>query len=348
MIRFTQSPWTITFTGRRIGSDCYIYSDERACLILEHTPIGSNDENLISCQINGVRVGGWYTTSDLYLEVDFTYLLRNLPIGQTFTIDLWTENAQTLSFSQTFYYVGGVDLKREVCPLPSELIQALPTTSGAYINGYICAPNSILGVPGGYQYPYIQLEMTDWSWVPNVGGSWTTPESYSNNGNQSTVLFRGDTKAIRFSDKNDSYIINLEETGPCDELVLVCWKSRTGNWRQVLFSTKNQSTKIDSTNQTDPLGNDYSTVKTYSQSVDLEIKGLTRHSLWWYQDILTSNEIYMLPYTYNMIHEDGLTYLYEYGQINRCDITNNKVTQKNGNSKLFDFTLTMKYRQFPI
>lgn len=350
MIILNNNNWVVSFNGVEdpVTGKLNFYDGDRVILQIRNTGIvHSDDEKLITFVLNDRRAS-WYCTDNLSLDVDTTYLFKALDRNTDITMYLYTENADTLQITKTVRVIDGISPQTVMIPKPLEMIASLPTTAGWYDKGnYVAAPN-VLVAPAEGTYPHIFIEVTDPSWLQCKNGTWSAPESYSSNGNLYTEEILPSATGLRISDKNDYYHTRIEKASKCEELVLVCWKSQFGNWRQCYFPVRKIASATSGSNQLQQLGANYATLKERECTVDLFIDGLTRHSLWWYNDLILSGEVYMMKYDYNMGLTQNLDQLWMYGDTIRCDVTTNKYTMVDGDRKFQSFQATLKYRQYNI
>lgn len=320
------------------------------------------------------------------LKVDITYLLKSYaePFdiwgnhGEPYsepnsgmrtytprTLSLYTENTQSVSASDEIIILEGKSLVEMPHPLYEE-IQNIDTTyiDSVFNRARVFPPNVILRAGEDHYQTYF---ITNDIWV-----ECPAEEMYECNADYSLsdtpILFFGNTygngnggcicpqftntKGFGFKGKLGNYVIPYTRIGehPCKEYVVVRWRSCTGNYRQHIFECRNITSNLDSSTKTDPMGTEFRNLVTGSYQFDIHLSGLTRYSLWYYQDILTSEEIWCAPYIWGEPFSDfvgnGTAIETRVDEQYACSVVSpKKYTLPNGNaSKFYDFDCTLKYK----
>ncbi len=344
------------------------------------------DDGLIRLVLDNTTIGSYYASHDLVndvwtLEVDITYLLKDLTepytgwggtITGSFntktytprTLFVYTENNNTVSCTVDIVILGGHKLAAMPHPFYDEMRGTVPeaVTSQSGISR-VQPPNVMLQleVPNTpetrYSYP-VWFEC-DTTWYRNSTGSATVfASNWPNlsNGNGGTVGTKTQNP-IYYIGKDGKYKIDFQTIAytDCSLYAIVRWKSKTGNWRQHIFEVKNITDNLDGSTVIDNIGTSYRSLVENSYQFDIHLSGLTRYSLWYYQDILSSEEIYccvgnMQYNEFQLLTQwgDGMQYTLPTTAPSEllCSVTSpKKYTVPNGNGQLYDFDCTLKYKK---
>lgn len=347
------------------------------------------DDGLIRVTLDGTTIGAYYASHDLVndvwsLEVDITYLLKDLTepytgwgglINQSKptksyterTLLVMTENTQSVNCEADIVILGGHRLAAMPHPLYEEMLSTVP--EDVHSNSAICRvqpPNIMLqlDIPN---YSDFRRSYPVWfecgnDWKHNTTGTASILRSQNpnlSNGNGGSVGIA--TKSpIYWIGKDGTYKIQFQaiDMNECQNYAVVRWKSKTGNWRQHIFEVRNITDNLDGSTVIDNIGTSYRSLVENSYQFDIHLSGLTRYSLWYYQDILSSEEIYCCV---------GNTQAYDFTLLTQwvdpagavpetlpttgpsellCSVVSpKKYTVPNGNGQLYDFDCTLKYKK---
>lgn len=342
------------------------------------------DDGLIRLVLDGTTIGGYYASHDLVndiwsLEVDITYLLKNLAEPYTVwggilsqqagnvktyterTLTVYTENTQSVNCEADIVILDGHKLAAMPHPLYDEMLASVP--EDVHSEAGFCRvqpPNVILtmeqnstGVSSVGICP-VWMEIGDlWSRNAQGTGYFVTYCPTLSNGNGGTVAMNYTTGGMYWVGKNGKYYIPFQciKYNDCQQYAIVRWKSKTGNWRQHIFEVRNITDNLDGSTVIDNIGTSYRSLVENSYQFDIHLSGLTRYGLWYYQDILSSEEIYccvgntqstdwmMLADCTNGIPTTGPSELL-------CSVVSpKKYAVPNGTGKLYDFDCTFKYKK---
>lgn len=339
----------------------------------------SDEDGLVRVTLDGTTIGSYYATKNPVtgrwnLEVDITYLLKDLTEpysdwGDPYTtkaytprtIAVTTENTDSVSCSVDIVILEGFSLLRMPHPIYEELVNV----DSGYVysiagHSRVDPPNVMLRCGDG---PYshgvvchdVWFECGDGWYDINRHGAVTNTlvtdfgTGYSNGNGGSVCQDFAIYAGIAYKGKTSNYKILWQWIGdyPCKDYCIVRWKSCTGNWRQHIFEVRNITDNLDGSTMTDPMGTDYRTITESSYQFDIHLSGLTRYSLWYYQDLLTSKDISMhfIP-AGQLLEVAGITPTTGKDGMTPCSVVNpKKYTAPNGNSKLYDFDCTLKYKK---
>lgn len=197
-----------------------------------------------------------------------------------------------------------------------------------------------LGIEGAHNWHYFGANGT-----PSADsiGEWDNCQSNGNGGvgypgivNLYGIAFHGKDEWYRiWFDKRDMY--------SCTEYAVVRWKSCTGNWRTAMFEATNYTTNLDGTTETNPLYDNYVELHGNTYQFDIHLDGLTRYGLWYYQDILSSPEIYAEIWPNSELINNSASRPKRL----RCSVVNpKKYVVPNGDAtKFYDFDCTLRYKK---
>ncbi len=344
------------------------------------------DDGLIRLVLDNTTIGAYYASHDLVndvwtLEVDITYLLKDLTepyTGWGATIDntaydtktytprtllVYTENNNTVSCTVDIVILGGHKLSAMQRPLFTEMMNTVPEDANAIAAiSRVQPPNVILNIELPISstgiYP-VWVECLD-SWAetqhtPTNGNYIVGTAPTLSNGNGGSVGLDPQTSVLWWHGKNKKHCIPIQKINgqQCDSYAIVRWKSKTGNWRQHIFEVKNITDNLDGSTVIDNIGTSYRSLVENSYQFDIHLSGLTRYSLWYYQDILSSEEIYCCVMNTQFNEWLMLCDLDESETLPTaapsellCSVTSpKKYTVPNGNGQLYDFYCTLKYKK---
>lgn len=346
----------------------------------------SDEDGLLRLVLDGSTIGSYYASRDRVtgvwsIEVDITYLLKDLaeqmsswglnvcgaPTEKTYTprtIVLYSENTDTVVCSADIVILEGHSLDKMVHPIYEEAsTSVVEVRSLRDMYARVQPPNVMLKFGNGNDtltFGDVWFECGDsWEYIsaPNTTSNILEDFKSCTNGNGGTVCIdTTDVGYIYYSGKQGKYRTGFSYIGQdlCKEYAVVRWKSCTGNWRQHIFEVRNITNNLDSSTITDPIGTEYRTLTEDSYQFDIYLSGLTKYSMWYYQDILTSKEIYCTI----LGGGSGENYaLFTQDMVNShpdksysCSVVNpKKFAVPNGNSnKFYDFSCTLKYKKCGI
>lgn len=339
------------------------------------------DDGLLRLVLDGTTIGSYYATKDditgvWSIEVDITYLLKDLKEPYTAwggtinqskptktytqrTLSVYTENTSSVSCYVDIVILDGHRISGMPHPYYDEMLnfaQEDVLYNGRYIDR-VQPPNVVLFPSQRYiattNFP-IWIECCDhWKQMGEKMFSYVYPNLSNGNGGSIGIMINSPISWTG-TNENGTYKINFIDIDrkDCQLHALVRWKSKTGNWRQHFFEVKNITDNLDGSTVTDNIGTSYRSLVENSYQFDIHISGLTRYGLWYYQDILSSDEIYccvstddlgMLANIGNAIPDElptsGPSELL-------CSVVNpKKYVVPNGTDKLYDFDCTLKYKK---
>ncbi|MBQ1571865.1 MAG: hypothetical protein IIZ78_12115 [Clostridiales bacterium] len=324
----------------------------------------SDEDGLIRVTLDGTTIGSYYAVKDHVtgwrwdLEVDITYLLKDLAEVEDIrrwnttyrtyrprTLSVTTENTGSVSCSIDIVILNGHSMLRMAHPIYEEIMNVdsgYPTSNAG--RARIDPPNVMLW--GGTEI--LEIECGDGWYIVDNNGVVTNDNIYTlggySNGNGATVGIQpiAYPNGIAYRGKDKNYIIKFQEIdrNTCGDYCSVRWKSCTGNWRNHMFEVRNITSNLDGSTMTDQLGTEYRTINGTSYQLDIHLSGLTRYGLWYYQDMLTSEEIYVDCYKNGFLDE-----FVHHVEVPCSVVSPKKYTVPNGNGKLYDFDCTLKYKK---
>ena len=340
------------------------------------------DDGLLRVVLDGTSIGFYYASHDLVndiwsIEVDITYALKNAVEPYTGwggitdstayetkvytprTLSVFTENNETVSCSEDIVILNGHQLSAMQRPLYDDMMPTIPEDASHQNSiSRVQPPNVILNldmpITSTGIYP-VWVECCD-SWTdtrhtPTDGNYIVAERPTLSNGNGGSVGLDTQLDNLWWHGKDRNYCIPIQKISSqqCEQYAVVRWKSKTGNWRQHIFEVKNITDNIDSSTVIDNIGTSYRSLVENSYQFDIHLSGLTRYSLWYYQDILSSDEIYCCGLRdMAMLCDLGESETLPTTAPNEllCSVSNpKKYAVPNGTGKLYDFDCTLKYKK---
>lgn len=358
MIRLTNNSRYLLIDGLTISTYNYVYDNTNIGVnILYPTHPISLLERYYVLYIN--KSGNTYDyradffpNSDGSLNINLSSILKILGInvGDSFTLDIIGYQdleflTSSFSFNITLTLHNGINRDSYIYPVCVEGVQNL----GSSTSDKIFPPNKIyVGqglVNGVSRYTPVIVETTLYQmWEGYNGSNWTSLSTYSGD----SYVFNTLTNyypIVRCDNKVGQYCINQELV--CGEFVILRWKSIFGNTRQNVFLVESINDDTKNT-QASIIGNGLSDFKTKTNSIVVSVKGLTRYGLWYYSDILNSEDIHITKNVKDSVINNSVNNTFNYLDtvFTKCTVKESNYTVEYNNNQFYDLSLTIEYSNY--
>jgi hypothetical protein len=299
--------------------------------------------------INGTFMGTYLADKDGSLKFELNYALRDIPDFLSFTMDLVSKETR---FMLTGVIKPGVSKPNLMFPVPKEYINIYgPTITG--IQGHetrstVFPPNVIYSLP-----PYMAIRNV----CPIIFES-TYDNFYSvYNGNTRNLSTLGQpytdsfiiderSQYLMLTDINKKqYNIPIKELDECEEYCIVRWISVFGQLRQHVFKVKTITDSINSSIDIIELSNAIHKEKNTDNSITISVEGLTRYSLWYYQDLLTSKEIHATKIINDSLYNPETAIETLKLDHTLVDVSDSEVVVNPG-TQFYDLEMNLTFKQF--
>ena len=272
------------------------YRDESIGVQVLYPSAGGAVNESYDLAINGTFMGTYLTDKDGSLKFELNYALRNIPDFLSFTMDLVSKDAR---FMLTGIMKPGVSKPNLMFPVPKEYIQVYGRTiigiQGHETRSTIFPPNVLYSLP-----PYnairdvcpIIFESNYDNFYSVYNGNTTYLKTLGQPYTDSFIIDRPAQYLMLTDINKKQYNIPINELDGCEEYAIVRWVSVFGMLRQHVFKVKTITDSINSSIDIIKFANATHKEKNTDNSITISVEGLTRYSLWYYQDLLTSKEIH--------------------------------------------------------
>lgn len=325
------------------------YRDESIGVQVLYPSAGGAVNESYDLVINGTFIATFLADKDGSLKFELNFALRDIPDFLSFTMDLVSKETR---FMLTGIIKPGVSKNNLQFPIPKEYIQVFGATiigsTGHETRSTIFPPNVIYSLP-----PYMAIRNR----CPIIFES-TYDNFYSvYNGNTTNLSTLGipypnsfiiDDAAqyIMLADINKKqYNIPIKELDQCEEYCIVRWISVFGQLRQHVFKVKTISDSINSSIDIIEFSNATHKEKNTDNSITISVEGLTRYSLWYYQDLLTSKEIHATKIISDSLYNPETAIETLKLDHTLVDVNDSEVAVSPGN-EFFDLSINLTFKQF--
>ena len=325
-----------------------VYRDESIGLQVIYPNAGGAVNETYDLVINGTFIASYLTDKKGELKIELNYAIRDINDYSTFSLDLVGKETR---FMITLQIKPGVAKNNLMFPVPKEYLQVYGQTVvgmfGHETRSTIFPPNVMYKLPPAMSIrdvcPII-FESTYDNFYSVVGGNLYVLQHPTGYPNSFLVDSYSDSVMMTDINKKD-YYIHLKEIDMCDEFVIVRWISRFGQLRQHIFKVKTITDSIDSSLELIEFANATHKEKNTSNNITIQIEGLTRYSLWYYQDLLTSKEIHatkIIPDSFYNPQDEIETLKFDHTLV---DVSDSDV-QLNPGTQFYDLEMNLIFKQF--
>lgn len=299
--------------------------------------------------INGTFIATFLADKDGSLKFELNFALRDIPDFLSFTMDLVSKETR---FMLSGIIKPGVSKPNLMFPIPKEYINIYgPTITGGVgheTRSTIFPPNVLYSLP-----PYMAIRNV----CPIIFES-TYDNFYSvYNGNTRNLSTLGQpytdsfiiderSQYLMLTDINKKqYNIPIKELDECEEYAIVRWVSVFGMLRQHVFKVKTITDSISSSIDIIEFSNATHKEKNVDNSITISVEGLTRYSLWYYQDLLTSKEIHATKIISDSLYNPETAIETLKLDHTLVDVSDSEV-QVNPGNEFFDLSINLTFKQF--
>lgn len=289
----------------------------------------------------------FFPNSDGSLNINLISILNVLGVkpGTSFNLDIigyteW-EDSPSFTFSLSINLLSGINRESYIYPVCREAVQNM----GNDVGEEIFPPNVIYIGQGTFnnstRFTPVIAETTVPYWEGKHGNSWTNLVQYSGD---SYIFnpFNQYYSATQVTNKTGTYAINQKLI--CGEYVVIRWKSIFGNTRQHVFLVDSINDDITKT-ETSIIGNGLTDIKQKKSSIVVSVRGLTRYGLWYYSDLINSEDIHITKNLKDSVINNNVSGTFDYlsTTFTKCMVKESTYAINENNNQFYDLSLTIEY-----
>lgn len=349
MIKLTDNNCELYMNAWDEGGIYTVYRDESIGIKVTHPGIFGTSNDFYDLTINGNFIASYLTDKKGELKIELNYAISNFRDYSYFTLELSNKN---VLFTKRFYIKPGVSKNNLMFPVPKEYIEVFGKTiigiGGHTTRDTIFPPNVIYKISpfkSSTDFAPIIFESTydNYYTIRNFTANYL----HTLNGYPNSFIIDEDAEFLMLTDINKrEHRIPLTEIDECKEYAILRWISKFGQLRQHIFKVDTITDSIASSIDIIEFSNATHKEKNTNNSITILIEGLTRYSLWYYQDILTSKEIHATKITEDALYQPMGSVIetlnFEHTLV---DVSDSEV-QLNPGTGFYDLEMNLIFKQF--
>lgn len=275
---------------------------------------------------------------------DFTDVLRTYAdTGEVLTVEYYDSGGIMIGTDNiTFESLGNISPYSQIIPLTEDIQRLADVLNRPVTSGLILPPKMIL------ERFYLSLSLEAFQ-LEIAGGQDTdysvkldgTAQSYAN----PIFLQNADAgKKVEILHNTDVVWDTVIKPMDCRrQYAEVHWLSRTGIWKVATWEVVGVTDSQEDAQDIIQMKNSYDVRMGLEQSVTIRLEGLCPYDYWYYSDIVTSPEVYLV-----LSERDAERYyIPAYKDEYRCAVSTNKVKQRAGNGGVMSvLEIELKYRHY--